>query len=77
MVSLLASSAVDRGLEPRSDQTKENKIGICCFSVKNAALRRKNKDWLWNQRRFLHSVQNKAMRVDKYTPNDAISGDMG
>ena len=22
------------------------KIGICCFSAKNAALRSKNKDWL-------------------------------
>ena len=46
MVSVLASSAVDRGYEPRSDQTKEYKIGICCFSAKNAELRRKSKDWL-------------------------------
>ena len=50
MVSVLASSAVDRGLEPRSGQTKDYKIGVCCFSAKHAALRRKNKDWLaWNQ----------------------------
>ena len=50
MVSVLASSAVDRGLEPWSGQTKDYKIGICCFSAKHAALRRKNKDWLaWNQ----------------------------
>ena len=27
-------------------QTKDNKIGICCFSTKHAALRRKNKNWL-------------------------------
>jgi len=40
MVSVFASSAVDRG------QTKDFKIGICCFSVKHAALRRKSKDWL-------------------------------
>ena len=46
MVSVLASSAVDRGFEPRSGQTKDYKIGICCFSAKHAALRRKNKDWL-------------------------------
>jgi hypothetical protein len=46
MVSMLASSAIDRGFEPRSGQTKDYKIGICCFSVKHAALRRKNKDWL-------------------------------
>ena len=47
MVSLLASSAVDRGFEPRSGQTKDYKIGIYCFSAKHAAaLRRKSKDWL-------------------------------
>ena len=46
MVSLLASSAVARGFEPRSGQTKDFKVGICCFSVKHAALRRKRKDWL-------------------------------
>ena len=46
MVSLLASSAVDRGFDPRSGQTKDYKIGICCFSAKHAALRRKSKDWL-------------------------------
>jgi uncharacterized protein YaeQ len=37
---------VDRWFEPWSGQTKDNKIGICCFSAKNAALRRKSKDWL-------------------------------
>ena len=30
----------------RSGQTKEYKIGICCFSAKHAALRKKSKDWL-------------------------------
>jgi len=44
--SLLASSAVDPGFEPRSGQTKDYKIGICCFSAKHVALRRKSKDWL-------------------------------
>ena len=44
MVSVLASSAVDRGFEPWSGQTKDFKIGICCFSAKHAALRRKSKD---------------------------------
>ena len=34
MVSVLASSAVDY------------KIGICCFSAKQAALERKNTNWL-------------------------------
>jgi hypothetical protein len=46
MVSLLASSVVDRGFEPRSRQTKDYKIGICCFFDKHTALRRKSKDWL-------------------------------
>jgi hypothetical protein len=42
----MASSVIDCGYELRSCQTKEYKIGICCFSAKNAALRRKNKDGL-------------------------------
>ena len=46
MVSMLAFSVIDRGFEPRSGQSKDYKIGICCFFVKHAALRRKNKDWL-------------------------------
>jgi hypothetical protein len=46
MVSALASSAVDRGFEPQVGQTKDCKIGICCFSAKHAGLRRKSKDWL-------------------------------
>jgi hypothetical protein len=46
MVRVLASSAVDCGFEPRSGQTKDYKIGICCFSAKHTALRRKSKDWL-------------------------------
>ena len=43
MVSVLASSAVDRGFEPRSGQTKDYAIGMCCFSAKYAALRGKSK----------------------------------
>ena len=46
MVSVLVSSAGDRGFEPRSGQTKDYKIGICCFSAMQAALRRKSKDCL-------------------------------
>ena len=45
-VSMLASSAVDCGFESRSGQTKDYTIGICCFSNKHTALRRKTKDWL-------------------------------
>ena len=46
MVSVLASSVVDRGFESRFGQTKDYKIGMCCFSAKHAALRSKSKDWL-------------------------------
>ena len=45
MVSVLASSVVDHGLEPRSGQTKDYKIVVCYFSVKDAALRCTSKDW--------------------------------
>jgi len=42
MVSILFSSAADLGFEPQLGQTKENEIA----SAKQAALRRKNTDWL-------------------------------
>jgi len=31
---MLTLSVVDRGLEPRFGQTKDYKIGICCFTAK-------------------------------------------
>ena len=40
MIIMLASSAIDRGFEPRWGKTKDYKLGICCFSAKHAALRR-------------------------------------
>ena len=46
MVSVLASSAVDRGLEPKLGQTKNYKIAICCFSARHAVLMRRSKYWL-------------------------------
>ena len=50
MVSVLASSAVDCRFQPRLNQIKDYKIGICCFSAKRSALRKKSKDWLaWHQ----------------------------
>jgi hypothetical protein len=45
-VSVLSSSVVDRGFETRSGETKDYKIGICCFFARHAALRRKSKDLL-------------------------------
>ena len=46
MVSMLDSSAVDRGLEARSGQAKDYSIGMCCFTAKHASLLRKSKDCL-------------------------------
>ena len=46
MVSVLAWSVVDREFKPQSGQTKDYKIGICCFFAKHAVLRRNSKDWL-------------------------------
>jgi hypothetical protein len=46
MVNVFASSAVDRGFEPRSGLTTDYTIGMCCFSAKHVALRSKGKDWL-------------------------------
>ena len=49
MVSVLASSAVDR--ESCHGRVKpKTKIGICCFSAKYVALRSKIKDWLARNR---------------------------
>ena len=44
MVSVLASRVVELGFEQK--KIKDYKIGICCFSVKHATIRRKSKDWL-------------------------------
>ena len=46
MVRMFALSVVDRGFEPRSGQAKDFKICICCFSAKQATLRKKGKYWL-------------------------------
>jgi len=43
---MLALSAVDIRFEPRSGQTKNKKIVICCFSAKHAALRSESKGLL-------------------------------
>jgi hypothetical protein len=45
MISVLASSTVDRRFEPQLGQTKDYKISICCFFAKHTALRSKSKDW--------------------------------
>ena len=49
MVSVIATSAVDCGFEPRSGQTKDSNWHLC-FSAKHAALSRKNTDRLARNR---------------------------
>jgi hypothetical protein len=40
-------NVINYGFKSWSGQTKNYKIGICCFSaIKHTVLRRKNKDWL-------------------------------
>jgi hypothetical protein len=51
--------SLERWSVPRSGQTKDCKIGICCFSAKHAALRRKNTNWLARN-------QDKVSRVGRH-----------
>ena len=60
--SVLASSAVNRGFEPRSGQTKDYKIDICCVFAKYAALRSKRKDWLARNQNNVSKWNNMATR---------------
>jgi hypothetical protein len=39
-----------------SGQIKDYEIGICCFSTKHAALRRKSKDWMARNRTMCQGV---------------------
>jgi hypothetical protein len=53
MVSILALSVVDCRFEPRSSQTKDYKIGICCYHVKNKLILsaiscQEQVNFLWN-----------------------------
>jgi hypothetical protein len=46
IVSVLSSSAVDRGFESRSGQTKDYQLVFVAYNAKRTELRRKSKDWL-------------------------------
>ena len=46
MSSVLASSVVDHGFEPRLGKIKEYKIDIFCFCTKQATLKSNTKGWL-------------------------------
>ena len=63
MVSVLASSVVDREFEPRFGQTKDYEIGICCFSAKHRALRRKSKDWLDRNKNYVSKWSDISTRL--------------
>ena len=77
MVSVLASSAVDRGFEPRSGQTKDYEIGICCFFAKHTALKRKSKDWLarnqnnvseWSDMSISTKWNSSSLKINLFSP---------
>ena len=65
MASVLASSAVDREFEPLSGQIIDYKIGICCFSAKHAALRRKKK-------RLVGSESENCVRVERHVYSRSV-----
>ena len=68
--SVLASSVVDRGFEPRSGQIKDYKIGIYCFFAKHVAIRRESKDWLaWNQDNVLSVYLRTVVSVSLHYKN--------
>ena len=45
-VSMFTLSEVGHGFDSQSGQTQDYKIGICCYSAKQAALNSKSIDWL-------------------------------
>ena len=48
--SIHSSFILDSCVQAKSGQTKDYKIGVCCFFDKHAFFRRKSKDWLaWNE----------------------------
>ena len=62
MVNMLASSVVDRGFQPWSGQTKDYKIGICCFSAKRESSRSYSKDWFARNRGSVSEWGNMSIR---------------
>ena len=58
----IGPTPVDLGFEPRSGQTKDYEISICCFSAKHAALRRKSKDWLARNQTYVSLWSDMSIR---------------
>ena len=63
MVSVLASSAVDREFDLWLGQTKDYLWGICYFSAKHAALRRNSKDWAAQNQNNVHTSEWSEMSI--------------
>ena len=57
---------IDCGYEPRSGQTKDYEIDICCFFAKHTALWRKSKDWLARNQYNVSEV------IVRFVDNDGI-----
>ena len=64
MVSVVTSSVVGGGFEPKSGQTKDYKIGFSAkhIALRNAALRRKSKDWLARNQNNVFEWSNMSTR---------------
>jgi len=60
MVSVLSSNTIDRTLEPRLDQAKNNKIDICSFSTKHTAVMNRSKDLLARNQDNVSVVSHKS-----------------
>jgi hypothetical protein len=68
---VLASSAVDRGFESRSNQTNECNIIICCSFHRHATLRNKSKHYLAQDQHNVSTDNTMAKRKrNKGTNND-------
>ena len=62
MFCVLASSAEDPGFKPRSGQTKDYNIGVCCSLAKYVSLRRKGKKWLARNQNNVSDWSNMSTR---------------
>jgi hypothetical protein len=61
---------VDRRLEPRSGQTKDYTIGVCCFSAKHAALRKKSNSEFARNQKNVSEWNNMSCLPAKYCFNE-------
>jgi hypothetical protein len=60
-VSVLASSGIVCGFDPRSGQRRDFIIGICCFFAKHGAFRSKSRYWLNQHQDILSEWSNMSL----------------